>query len=82
MGKVSIIGWTVQIDVIIIMDVCVTVFKLSAPFSEILHSHYAIIIHFSQLVMKFNVEICFVLKNPNTLSTSWDRVSNAIAIAY
>jgi hypothetical protein len=60
-----------------IMDAHFTSFKLAAPFSEILHSHYAITTHFYQLVVQFCVEICFVHKNQIMPSASLGQVSNA-----
>jgi hypothetical protein len=59
------------------MDAHFTVFKFSASFSEILHTHYAFTRHFYQLVVQFSAEMCFVHKYEIMLSTSLGQVSIA-----
>jgi len=41
------------IIIIIIMDACLTIFELCAPFNRMLHSHYIITVHLSQLAVNF-----------------------------
>jgi hypothetical protein len=42
-----------DIIIIIIMDAHLTILELCAPFSRMLHSHYIIAVHLSQLAVNF-----------------------------
>lgn len=68
---------------VIIIDVQSTIFKLSAPISDMLHSHYAINVHLCKLVENFNGETCLPQRNRITPQTYMHvRIPHVIASAH
>jgi len=68
---------------VILMDAHSTIVLPSTPFSDMLHSCYAVTIHLCQLAMNFIAGNMFYPQNQNTLQTfSWRQVSSAVSIVY
>lgn len=65
-----------------IMDVCLTISEHSAPFSDMLHSHYSITIYFNQLPWISMQKTCSTHTSWITPWTLGDQVYNVTANAY